>query len=135
MKSWYPHTKKIKYCSSAKFDEHNNKFGKGCSPGFELMLGKNILTFPKLQIDLSYSPFIKDDIFEVKVNFPTRETCIGIVSQYCEHHNMSYISQSANNIPRNHSFPAINRTNVWMISIGRKESKTFQQVLETISIQ
>ena len=23
-----PHTKKIKYCSPAKFDEHNNKFGK-----------------------------------------------------------------------------------------------------------
>ena len=24
MKCWDPHTKKLKYCSSAKFDEHNN---------------------------------------------------------------------------------------------------------------
>ena len=84
---------------------------------------------------LSDHPLIKYDIFEVNVNFPPRGTPIGILEQYCEHHNMSYISQSANNISRNHSFPAINRTNVWMISIGRKESKTFQQVLETISIQ
>ena len=29
MKGWYPHTKKLKYCSYEKFDEHNNKFGKG----------------------------------------------------------------------------------------------------------
>ena len=24
-----PHTKKLKYCSSAKFDEYKNVFGKG----------------------------------------------------------------------------------------------------------
>ena len=29
MKWWDPRTKKIKHFSSAKFDEHNNKFGKG----------------------------------------------------------------------------------------------------------
>ena len=28
MKWWDPHTKKLKYCSSAYFDEYNNKFGK-----------------------------------------------------------------------------------------------------------
>ena len=28
MKLWDPHTKKLKYYSHAKFDEHNNKFGK-----------------------------------------------------------------------------------------------------------
>ena len=40
-KKWRePHTKILKYCSSAKFDEYNNKFGKGWSPGSELMLGK-----------------------------------------------------------------------------------------------
>ena len=33
-KKWRnPHTKKLKYCSYAIFDEHNNKFGKGWSPG------------------------------------------------------------------------------------------------------
>ena len=46
------HTKRLKYCSSEKFDEHNNKFGKGWSPGSELMLGKNISTLPTLKIDL-----------------------------------------------------------------------------------
>ena len=44
MKWWDPHTKKLKYCSYTKFDEHNNKCGKGCSPGYELMLVTNTYT-------------------------------------------------------------------------------------------
>ena len=32
IKWWDPHTKKLKYFSYAKFDEHNNKFGKLWSP-------------------------------------------------------------------------------------------------------
>ena len=28
IKWWEPHTNKLKYCSSGKFDEHNNKLGK-----------------------------------------------------------------------------------------------------------
>ena len=68
MKWWDPHTKKLRYVSSAKFDEHNNKFGKRWSPGSELMLGTNISTLPTLNIDPSYHTFIKDDIFEVDVN-------------------------------------------------------------------
>ena len=49
MKWWDPHTKRLKYCSSAKFDEHNNKFGRGWSPGSELMLGTNISILPTLK--------------------------------------------------------------------------------------
>ena len=49
MKWWDPHTKKLKYCSSEKFDEHNNKFGKGWSPGSELMLCTNIYTLTTLK--------------------------------------------------------------------------------------
>ena len=52
MKWWHPHTKKIKHCSSEKFDEYNNKFGKRYSPGSELMLGTNNSTLPTLKIDL-----------------------------------------------------------------------------------
>ena len=33
LKWWDPHTKKFRYFSSAKFDEHNNKFVKVWSPG------------------------------------------------------------------------------------------------------
>ena len=90
------------------------------SPGSELTLGKNNSTPTKLKIDLSYHPFIKNDIFEVNVNFSPRETLIGIVTQYCEHHNMSYIYQSTNNSPCNHALTARNRTNDWILSIGRK---------------
>ena len=68
MKWWDPHTNKLKSFSSAKFDEHNNKFCKGWSPGSELMPGKNISTLPTLNIDRLYHPFIKDDIFEVDAN-------------------------------------------------------------------
>ena len=37
MKWWDPHTKKIKYFIYAKFDEHNNKFGKVWSHGSKLI--------------------------------------------------------------------------------------------------
>ena len=88
MKWWYPHTKKLKHFSSANFYGHNNTFGKGWSPGSELTLSTNIPTLKTLKIDLSDNPFIKDDIFEVNVNFPPRDTPISIVKK-CEHHNMS----------------------------------------------
>ena len=58
-----------------------------------------------IKIELSYHPFIKGDIFEININLPPRDTPIGIVPQHCEHHNMSYISQSTNNSPWNHTFP------------------------------
>ena len=80
IKCWEPHTKILKYCSSAKFGEHNNRFGKGWSPGSELMLGTNISTPPKLKFYLSYHPFIKYGIFEANVHFPPRGTPIGIVT-------------------------------------------------------
>ena len=63
MKWWDPHAKKLKYFSSEKFDNHNNKLGKGWSPGSELMLDTNISTFPTLKIDLSDHPLIKDGLF------------------------------------------------------------------------
>ena len=120
IKQWDPHTKELKYCSYTKFYEHNNKFGKLWSPSSELILGTNNFTLPTLKIYPSDHPFIKDDIFEVRVNFPPRGTHIVIVAQYCEHNNMSYISQSENNIPWNHAFLDINRANVWILIIGRK---------------
>ena len=70
MKWWDPHNKTLKYGSSVKLDEHNNKFGKGFSPGSELLLGTNISTPPTLKIDLSDHPFIRYDIFEGNVSFP-----------------------------------------------------------------
>ena len=133
MKWWDPHTNKFKCFSSATFYEHNNKLGKGCSPGSELIFGTNTSTLPKIKIYLSDHPFIKDDIFEVNVNFLQRGTPIGIVTQYCEHQNMSYISQSANNSLWYHAFPDRNSTNVWILGIFSQEPKTFQQVLESIS--
>ena len=47
---WYPNNKKLKYCSSEKFDENNNKFGKGWSPGYGIMLGTNNSTLPTLKL-------------------------------------------------------------------------------------
>ena len=76
------------------------------------MLSTNISTLPTLKVYLSDHPFIKDDIFEGIVTFPTRGTPIGITTQYCEHQKMLYISQSENNIPCNHAFPSRNSKNV-----------------------
>ena len=121
IKWWDPHTKRLKYCPYNFFDEYNNKFGKGCSPGSELMLGANTSTLPTLKTDLSDHPSIKYDIFEGNVNFPPRGTTIGVVTQCFEHHNMSYISQSENNSLWNHAFTDRNRNNVWILVIARKE--------------
>ena len=93
MKGWDLHTKRLKYCSSGIFNEYKNKFGKGWSPESELMLGTNTSYLPTLEIYLSDHTFIKYDIFEVNVDFKPRGTPIETITQYCEHHNMSYISQ------------------------------------------
>ena len=56
IKWWYPHTKKLKYFSSAKFDEHNNKFGKVWSLRSELMTGTNISTLTTLKLMSHINP-------------------------------------------------------------------------------
>ena len=99
------------------------------------MTGINISTLPKIKIDISDHPFIKDDIFEVTVDFTPRGTPFGLVARYCEYHNMSYISQSTNNILCNLDLPLINMTGVCILSIVRKYPKTVQLVLESISSQ
>ena len=55
-KWWYPHTKKLKYCSSEKLDEHNNKLVKGCSPGYALMNGNNISALTTLKLVFQTTP-------------------------------------------------------------------------------
>ena len=52
MKQWYQRNNKLKYWSYDKFDEHNNKFGKGWSPGSALITGTNISAFPMIKIDI-----------------------------------------------------------------------------------
>ena len=84
------------------------------------MLVTNNSTLTTFKIDLSDHPFMKYDIFEANVNFLLVGTDIGIVAQYCEHHNMSYISQSKNNIPWNNAFTDRNSTNVWILGISIK---------------
>ena len=59
MKWWDPHTKNLKYFSSAKSDEHNNKFGKGWSPGSELIIGANNSTLPILKLNSLIIPSLK----------------------------------------------------------------------------
>ena len=46
MKWWDAHINKLRYCSSEKFDEHNNKFGKGWPPGSNML---NVKNTPDLQ--------------------------------------------------------------------------------------
>ena len=59
MKWWDPHTKKLKHSEFYKYDNHNNKFGKGWSPGPELINGTHIYSLTTRKIDLSDLPFIK----------------------------------------------------------------------------
>ena len=64
MKWWDPHTKRLKYYSSAKFDKHNSKLGKGWPTVSELITGTIFFTIPTL-INPPDHPFMKYDIFEV----------------------------------------------------------------------
>ena len=70
-------------------------------PWFQFLNGKDTSHPPAIKTYLFDQPLIKYDIFEEKVTFPPRGTPIVIVNYYCEHHNMTYISQSDNNIPWN----------------------------------
>ena len=99
------------------------------------MIETNIYTFPKLKIDLSNHFFIKYDIFEVNINFPPRGTPIGIISNKCEHHKITYIPQWTKNISWDHAFLEGNINDVCILSIGRKEPTTVQQVIEGILSQ
>ena len=78
---------------------------------------------------LSDHLFVKYDIFEATVKFPPRGAPILIITYYCEHHNMTYISQSNNNITFKISFPARQKINVWIIIVLRKVTNTVQQVM------
>ena len=129
IKWWDLHTKIIKYCLSVKSDEHNNKFGKLWLTRSQLMTGTNFYILPKFKSDLSYHPFIKYDIFEFNVTFLPRGSHIDIDVQYCEHHNMYYISCSTNTSPWKGGFSVRNRTNVWIIIILIKETTTVPQFI------
>ena len=118
-KFWDLHTKTLN-TAHLQFYVHNNKFRKGWSPSSELMTGKNVPTLTTIINDLSDTPFIENDIFEVTVKFSPRGTLIGTIDEYFEHQNMSYIFQSTNNRPLKHDLTAKNRTNVWVLSIGIK---------------
>ena len=50
MKWWDPHTKKLKYFSYAKFDEHNNRFRKGWYPSSALMTSTNVSALQTLKL-------------------------------------------------------------------------------------
>ena len=69
IKLWDPHTKRLKYFSYAKFDEHNNKFDKGWSPGSELTLDKNISTLPNLKLTSQIIPLLKMIYFKAMLIF------------------------------------------------------------------
>ena len=56
IKCWDLHTKKIKYCSSAKFDEYNNKFGDLWSPSSSLMNGTIFSAPPTLKFISQNNP-------------------------------------------------------------------------------
>ena len=99
------------------------------------MTGTHISMLTMIKIDISDNPFIKDDIFEATVIFLPRGTPVGMVFHYCENHNMSYFYQSKKYIPWNRAFFERKITNVWILSIGRKEPKKVQQVMEASSIQ
>ena len=56
IKWWGPYIKKLKYFSIAKFDEHNNKFGKLWSPDYSLINVTNISAPPMLKLITQTTP-------------------------------------------------------------------------------
>ena len=135
IKWWDPHTKKLKYFLSAEFDEHNNKFGKGWSPGSELMTGTNISSLKKLKLishitPLSNMVYLKSLLIyhQQLLLLVSLKNTVKITTCYI------YPSQQKNR-SWNRGFTAQNRTNVWVLIICIKEPETAQQVLEAISSQ
>ena len=104
-------------------------------PSSDFLNVTDISSLPTIKIDIYAHSFIKYDILETIVIFPSRGTPISIINCHFVHHNMTYIYQANNNIPWNIALPARQRTNVWIISIVRKYPNTFQQVIEVVSSQ
>ena len=67
----------------------------------------NTSSLVTLKIDIYGHQFIKNDIFKATVTFPPIGTPVGIVAQYCEHHNTSYVSQSKISYRNAHSLQEI----------------------------
>ena len=105
------------------------------SPGSNSLNGIDTKALPTIKIDPSDHPFIKYDIFEDTVTFPARFNPINIITYYCEHHNMTYISQSNNNSQQNRAFPEIQRTNAYIISVWIKEPTTVKEAMEAVPSQ
>ena len=59
IKWWNLHNKKLKYCSSAKFDEHIIKFRKGCLSSSEIMTGTNVSILLTLKMISQITPSSK----------------------------------------------------------------------------
>ena len=98
------------------------------------MNGTNMYDLPTLKNYLLDHSLIKYEISEVTVKYSPRCTHIGIIYQYYDNNNISYVPQSTNNSPWNWTFPEINRTNVWIIIIWIKEPTSSKKVMESISV-
>ena len=125
LKWWDLQTKKLKYFSSAKFNEHK-KIQKIMVTWIWIDEQHKYFRPSKTKIDILDHPWIKYDIFEATVIFPPILTPVGIISKYCEHHNISYFNHSTNYSSCNNAFYSRNRTNVWILNTGRKDPKSVQ---------
>ena len=120
MKWYYPHTNKIRYCSSEIVDEYKNKFGKKWSPGSELMTGTNIFILLTLKMISQIIPSSKMIYFKLLLNFhqylPILESLTNNVSiTTCP---ISPIHQKI--VIWKHAFLARHRTIACIFSIGIK---------------
>ena len=88
-----------------------------------------------IRIDLYDHPFIKYDIYESTVTLTSRGNPNVIIKYYCDHNNMTYVTQSNNNNPLDIDLPARKRANAWILCIVRKDPTTVQQVVEDVSSQ
>ena len=85
---------KIKYCTSAKFNEYLTYIPNGdLSPGSIIMQGKPMpyKLINMVTIDCQKHPFLNHPPLEVIIKLPPKGRSLGIKCFYCAYHELSYI--------------------------------------------
>ena len=136
IKYWDPtEPEKVKYCTSAKFNDKVTYMPNGnLSPGSLMSGGEpqpkdTVLT----DIKIADNPILPHPIEIKKITFPAKGQKINVTIKQCEYHNLLYLSTSHPNSCFYKELPPSLRHNAWILAIDNKEPITAKRAMEDIA--
>ena len=136
IKYWDPtEPEKVKYCTSAKFNDRVTYLPNGnLSPGSLMSGGEpkpkdTVLT----DIKIADNPILPHPIEIKKIIFPAKGQEINVTIKQCEYHNLPYLSTSHPNSCFYKKLSPPLRHNAWILAIDNKEPITAKRAMENIT--